>query len=64
MVQPDRGSAPPIARFPQIAYPAIKNIIEASVTSGLIYLNSHADDFLEPELRPLSRPLSARLGWR
>ena len=35
----------------QIAYPAIENIIESSVASGLIYLNSHADDFKAPEIR-------------
>jgi 4-hydroxyphenylacetate 3-monooxygenase len=29
----------------------IKQIIEASVSSGLIYLPSHADDFKVPELR-------------
>jgi aromatic ring hydroxylase len=33
-------------------YPVIKNLIEQSVTSGLIYLNSSARDFQNPELRP------------
>jgi 4-hydroxyphenylacetate 3-monooxygenase len=29
----------------------IKNLIEKTVASGLIYLNSHAKDFAAPELR-------------
>jgi aromatic ring hydroxylase len=33
-------------------YPLIKNLIEQSVASGLIYLNSSARDFQNPELRP------------
>jgi aromatic ring hydroxylase len=33
-------------------YPIVKNLIEQSVTSGLIYLNSSAKDFHNPELRP------------
>jgi 4-hydroxyphenylacetate 3-monooxygenase len=52
MVQPDSRFGTAYRTISQIAYPAIKNIIEASVTSGLIYLNSHANDFLNPELRP------------
>ncbi|HTY54073.1 MAG TPA: 4-hydroxyphenylacetate 3-hydroxylase N-terminal domain-containing protein [Candidatus Binataceae bacterium] len=35
-----------------IAYPRIKEIIEQTVSSGLIYLNSHAVDLKNPELRP------------
>ena len=35
-----------------IAYPRIKEIIENTVASGLIYLNSHAVDFQTPALRP------------
>lgn len=34
------------------AYVQIRNLIEKTVTSGLIYLNSHASDFKVPELRP------------
>jgi 4-hydroxyphenylacetate 3-monooxygenase len=34
------------------AYPRIKEIIEQTISSGLIYLNSHAVDFKTPELRP------------
>ena len=52
MVQPDARFGTAYRTISQIAYPAIKNIIESSVTSGLIYLNSHANDFLNPELRP------------
>jgi len=36
-----------------IAYPRIKEIAEQTISSGLIYLNSHAADFSRPELRPL-----------
>lgn len=35
----------------QFAMPKVKNIIEQVVASGLIYLNSSADDFKTPELR-------------
>ena len=35
-----------------IAYSKIKYIIEQTVASGLIYLNSHARDFANPEIRP------------
>ncbi|WP_238719960.1 4-hydroxyphenylacetate 3-hydroxylase family protein [Nitratireductor alexandrii] len=52
MVQPDSRFGTAYRTISQIAYPAIKNIIEASVASGLIYLNSHADDFKSEELRP------------
>jgi 4-hydroxyphenylacetate 3-monooxygenase len=35
-----------------LAYPRIKEIAEQTISSGLIYLNSHAIDFKTPELRP------------
>ncbi len=35
-----------------IAYSKIKYLIEQTVASGLIYLNSHARDFANPEIRP------------
>ena len=35
-----------------IAYPKIKYIIEQTAASGLIYVNSHARDFANPEIRP------------
>jgi 4-hydroxyphenylacetate 3-monooxygenase len=34
------------------AYVQVKNLIEKTVASGLIFLNSHANDFKTPELRP------------
>jgi 4-hydroxyphenylacetate 3-monooxygenase len=34
------------------AYVQVKNLIEKTVASGLIYMNSHAADFAAPELRP------------
>jgi 4-hydroxyphenylacetate 3-monooxygenase len=36
-----------------VAYPRVKEIIEQTISSGLIYLNSHARDFKNPEIRPL-----------
>ncbi|MGH3864294.1 4-hydroxyphenylacetate 3-hydroxylase N-terminal domain-containing protein [Actinokineospora sp.] len=38
--------------FMQIGYPRVKEIIEQDIASGLIYLNSSADDFRNPEIRP------------
>jgi 4-hydroxyphenylacetate 3-monooxygenase len=35
-----------------MAYTKVKYIIEQTVASGLIYLNSHARDFQSPEIRP------------
>jgi 4-hydroxyphenylacetate 3-monooxygenase len=35
-----------------LAYPRIKEIAQQTISSGLIYLNSHAKDFKTPELRP------------
>jgi aromatic ring hydroxylase len=35
-----------------MAYTKVKYIIEQTVASGLIYLNSHARDFHSPEIRP------------
>jgi 4-hydroxyphenylacetate 3-monooxygenase len=39
--------------FATVAYPRIKEIIEQDLGSALIYLNSHAVDFKNPDLRPL-----------
>jgi 4-hydroxyphenylacetate 3-monooxygenase len=36
-----------------VAYPRVKEIIEQTISSGLIYLNSHASDFKNAEIRPL-----------
>jgi 4-hydroxyphenylacetate 3-monooxygenase len=38
--------------FSTVAYPRVKELIESILASGLIYLNSHAVDFRNPELRP------------
>jgi 4-hydroxyphenylacetate 3-monooxygenase len=35
-----------------MAYTKVKYIIEQTVASGLIYVNSHARDFSNPEIRP------------
>jgi len=37
----------------QIAYPRIKEIIEQTVASGLIYVNSHSSDWSNANVRPL-----------
>ncbi|GJD18267.1 pyoverdin chromophore biosynthetic protein pvcC [Rivularia sp. IAM M-261] len=47
---PDSGAAYRV--FSTVAYSRIKEIIEQTVGSGLIYINSHASDFQNPELRP------------
>jgi 4-hydroxyphenylacetate 3-monooxygenase len=47
---PDPGSAYQI--LATIAYTKIKYLIEQTVASGLIYLNSHARDFANPAIRP------------
>lgn len=38
--------------FMQIGYPRIKEIVQQDVASGLIYVNSSAEDFANPEIRP------------
>jgi aromatic ring hydroxylase len=38
--------------FMQVGYPRIKEIILQDVASGLIYVNSSAEDFKNPEIRP------------
>ncbi|MFJ4100284.1 4-hydroxyphenylacetate 3-hydroxylase family protein [Amycolatopsis japonica] len=38
--------------FMQIGYPRIREIALQDIASGLIYVNSSADDFQNPELRP------------
>ena len=42
----------------------IKNLIEKTVASGLIYLNSHARDFKTPELRQYLDRYRARFRGR
>jgi 4-hydroxyphenylacetate 3-monooxygenase len=38
--------------FAPVMYPRVKDIVESTVGSGLIYLNSHAADFKSAEIRP------------
>ncbi|MGH3662379.1 MAG: 4-hydroxyphenylacetate 3-hydroxylase family protein [Micromonosporaceae bacterium] len=38
--------------FMQIGYPRIKEIVQQDVASGLIYVNSSAEDFKNPDIRP------------
>jgi 4-hydroxyphenylacetate 3-monooxygenase len=47
----DPGNA--YAIIATMAYTRVKYLIEQTVASGLIYLNSHADDFKSAELRPI-----------
>ena len=51
-VLPDIEAGNAYQVFAPVFYPMIKTLIEQSVTSGLIYLNSSARDFDNPELRP------------
>jgi aromatic ring hydroxylase len=51
-VLPNLEAASAYHVFGATFYPIIKNLIEQSVTSGLIYLNSSARDFQNPALRP------------
>jgi 4-hydroxyphenylacetate 3-monooxygenase len=46
-------------------YTRIKYLIEQTVASGLIYLNSHASDFKNPEIRPyLEQYLRGSNGYK
>ena len=48
-----------------MAYTKVKYIIEQTVASSLIYLNSHARDFKSPEIRPyLDRYLRGSNGYQ
>jgi aromatic ring hydroxylase len=48
-----------------MAYTRIKYLIEQTVASGLIYLNSHALDFKNPEIRPyLDQYLRGSNGYK
>ncbi|WP_413299781.1 4-hydroxyphenylacetate 3-hydroxylase N-terminal domain-containing protein [Bacillus sp. 1P10SD] len=53
IVQPNMYYASSYRVFATVAYPRIKEIIEQTVAGGLIYVNSSALDFQNPELRPL-----------
>jgi aromatic ring hydroxylase len=59
----DPGNA--YAIIATMAYTRIKYIIEQTVASGLIYLNSHARDFKSPEIRPyLDQYLRGSNGYK
>src|ERR1700690_3120503 len=59
----DPGSAYQI--LATMAYTKVKYLIEQTVASGLIYLNSHARDFQNPEMRPyLDRYLRGSNGYK
>src|SRR5579863_7972589 len=48
-----------------MAYPKVKYIIEQTVASGLIYLNSHARDFKSAEIRPyIDRYMRGSNGYK
>lgn len=51
-VQPNTEYGLAYRALAPVAYPRIKEIIEQTVSSGLIYLNSHVADFKNEELRP------------
>ncbi len=51
-VQPNAAFGMAYRFLAPIAYPRIKEIAEQTISSGLIYLNSHSIDFKTPELRP------------
>jgi len=51
-VQTQHGAGHAYMILATMAYTKIKYIIEQTVASGLIYLNSHARDFGNPEIRP------------
>lgn len=51
-VQPNIAPGHAYQVIATMAYTKVKYIIEQTVASGLIYLNSHASDFKNPEIRP------------
>jgi aromatic ring hydroxylase len=51
-VQPNMAYGMSYRFLATVAYPRVKEIAEQTISSGLIYLNSHARDFKSPELRP------------
>ena len=60
---PEAGSAYQVVAT--MAYTKVKYIIEQTVASGLIYLNSHASDFGNPEIRPyLDRYMRGSNGYK
>jgi aromatic ring hydroxylase len=51
-VQPNMDPGNAYQIIAAMAHTKVKYIIEQTVASGLIYLNSHARDFQSPEIRP------------
>lgn len=63
-VLPNPGSGSAYQVLAPQAYPKIKYIIEQACASGLIYLNSHVKDFMNPEVRPyIDRYLRGSNGY-
>jgi 4-hydroxyphenylacetate 3-monooxygenase len=63
-VQPNMNYGLAYRFLATIAYPRIKEIAEQTISSGLIYLNSHAIDFKTPEIRPyLDKYLRGSKGY-
>ena len=61
-VLPDLQAGQAYRVFAPDAYPRIKDIVERTVTSALIYLPSSVKDFANPAIEPLSAPLCPRLA--
>ncbi len=51
-VQPNINYGMAYRTFMGIGYPRVKEIIQQTLGSGLIYLNSHASDWKNPHVRP------------
>lgn len=63
-VQPNAAYGMAYRFLAPIAYPRIKEIAQQTISSGLIYLNSHSIDFKTPELRPyLDKYLRGSSGY-
>lgn len=51
-VQPNIRYGMAYRTFMGVGYPRIKEILQQTLGSGLIYLNSHASDWRNPDIRP------------
>jgi 4-hydroxyphenylacetate 3-monooxygenase len=64
-VQPNADPGNAYQVVSTIAYTKVKYLIEQIVASGLIYLNSHARDFKNPEIRPyIDRYMRGSNGYK
>ncbi|MFZ1101833.1 MAG: 4-hydroxyphenylacetate 3-hydroxylase N-terminal domain-containing protein [Hyphomicrobiaceae bacterium] len=64
-VQPNADPGNAYQVISTIAYSKIKYLIEQIVASGLIYLNGHASDFKNPEIRPyIDRYMRGSNGYK